>query len=132
MSSQTSLNKTPSSGSSRLTPAQSSRPTSRSNFNADAWQNHKQRNYGFPNRSLSYARAANTQPGVAGVRQSPKRSPIEESVAASSDSGDGTEASDKDKATMRKMFEEMFRGRVEANVIEMVLQEAEWNGKNTI
>lgn len=36
---------------------------------------------------------------------------------------------DKTKENIRKMFLEMFKGRVEASVIDMVLQEENWNGR---
>ena len=37
--------------------------------------------------------------------------------------------SEAEKETMRNMFNEMFKGRVESAVIDMVLQEENWNGE---
>ena len=42
------------------------------------------------------------------------------------------EPDDNQKQTIRTMFLEMFKGRVESAVIDMVLQEENWNGKNLI
>lgn len=41
----------------------------------------------------------------------------------------GGTVSENEKLTMKKMFVEMFKGRVETSVIEMVLQEENWNGE---
>ena len=42
------------------------------------------------------------------------------------------EPDDNHKQTIRTMFIEMFKGRVESAVIDMVLQEENWNGKKPI
>ena len=42
------------------------------------------------------------------------------------------EPDDNQKQTIRTMFIEMFKGRVESAVIDMVLQEENWNGKKPI
>ena len=42
------------------------------------------------------------------------------------------EPDDNQKQTIRTMFLEMFKGRVESAVIDMVLQEENWNGKKPI
>ena len=42
------------------------------------------------------------------------------------------EPDDNQKQTIRTMFLEMFKGRVESAVIDMVLQEENWNGKKLI
>jgi len=101
------------------------------------------RNYGRPH---AWQRACSTtwvpQPPSSYVtpKGTPNRPPNKTSshqklgASAASDveletNGTASEPSEKDKANIKRMFEEMFRGRVESSVIEMVLQEEQYNGE---
>lgn len=99
----------------------------RTNLNADAWQAHKQRSQGYNNKNTSYARVATQSPSSVS-RNAAKSSPIEVVTHGEAENGPPV-VSEKDKVTMQKMFEEMFRGRIENNVIDMVLQDVNWNGE---
>ena len=92
----------------------------RTNLSSDAWQGHKQRS---SVKSLSYAKAAtNSTSSKSAVK--PVSIEVDDGGATSSPA-----ISEKDQATIRTMFVEMFKGRVEHSVIDMVLQSVNWNGK---
>lgn len=105
----------------------------RSGFNSDAWQAHKQRDHGY-NRGLSYAKAV-TPSSQSTSRTVAKPSSIEVVDKREGEvSGTGSTpttpgVSGPDRATMRKTFEEMFKGRIDSSVIDMVLQDVNWNGE---
>ncbi|XP_067945378.1 NEDD4-binding protein 2-like [Watersipora subatra] len=88
----------------------------RTSLNTDAWQAQKQRNYGYS----SYAKAATS------TTHSSKASSIEVTPNPEETTPTNTN-SQKDRETIRKVFEEMFKGRVDVTVINMVLHDVDWN-----